>query len=167
MRITKLFTIISVVIPIYLITSCATTQPREKLLVGTWTTHKAAPYLPNKKGVPAITGMKVTDTTNATKHKTGNEVTADERQARQLQRFIDRQMRTTMKLNADKTGEIFFPGLTVNVKWKLKKNGKIMMVKDIESNQKKNLEFIFVNDSAAMAIQPTDAGDIIVRYRKQ
>ena len=170
MRINKLITLISVMFSVYIIMSCATTHPREKMLVGTWKPHKAAPYFPNTHGAPAITGMKVADTTNTGKQKEekeSNSAFLDEKQAVQIQHVIETQMRTTMKINANKTCEIQFPGKLINATWKLKKNGTNLIVKDAESGQKRTLEFVFINDTTSMAIQHTNAGDIIVRYRKQ
>jgi len=166
----KLFTLISVIIFVYIMTSCAATQPREKQLVGTWRSNKVSPYVSKDQQILSTNTKKITDTTNVAKHGTENKSTtsfSDKRQAEQFQHFIDVQMRTTMKFNADKTGEIQFPGKTINAKWKLKKKGTILVVRDLDSGQKRSLELVFLHDTSAMAIQRTNFGDIIVRYSKQ
>ena len=171
MRINRLITLISVTISIYIITSCSATQPRENMLIGTWKPEKVSPYTsPGKQKSSAIAGKKAADTTNA---KLQNEETmasttvADEKQADKLDHTMGLQMRATMKFNADKTCNIQFPGKLINASWKLKKKGTSLIVKDLGSDRKWTLKFVFLNDTTSMAIQQTDAGDIIVRYRKQ
>jgi hypothetical protein len=170
MRIFKLTTFVFVVISLYLLAACATSHPMEKLLVGTWVPHKAAPYVPNAKGAPAITGMKAADSSGSAKHKdpkTSPSPVVDEKQAGEIQHVIETHMHTILKLNANKTCEVEFPGRSVNGKWKVSKNGTSLIVKDPGSGEKRTLELVFVNDTSAMVIQPTRAGDIIIRYRKQ
>ncbi len=170
MRMNKLFTLISVLISVYIITSCAATLPREKMLAGTWEPQKIVPYVSNKQRGPVIVSTKNTDTTNLEKQKTENKSTSaavNERQAEQIQHFIGAQMRTTMKLNADKTCEIQLPEKLINANWKLKKKGTILVIRNSESGKKNSLELVFVNDTTAMAIQRSNVGDFIVKYRKQ
>jgi hypothetical protein len=169
MRICKPVTLILIVVSFYFISSCSSTSPREKMLIGTWRPHKIAPYVPNNPGPAAITGMSTPDSTKSGKQKTGTTKTAtpDKGQQAQLQRLIDQQMRTTIKINANKTCEIKSRENTKSATWKLKKNGTNLVIKEDETGHKGTLEFVFINDTTAMAIQRTKAGDIIIRYRKQ
>lgn len=153
-----------------ILVSCSTTNPKSKLLIGTWKAHKASAYYPTGKEPIAIPEMNNTDSTQKTVIETrvpkGADVD-DEVKMGRLRRIIDAQQQATIKINADKTGEVIFPGRTLQTTWKMKKKGTNLIVKDIESGQKRVLEFVFINDTIAVAIQNTEAGDIIVRYRKQ
>lgn len=153
-----------------ILVSCSTTNPRSKLLIGTWKAHKASPYYPSGKEPVIITDAKVADSTFASggeEPKQKGTAGADEAKMARLQRIVEVQQQTTIKINADKTGEVTLPGRTLQTTWKMKSKGTNLIVKDIESGQKRTLEFVFINDTSAMAIQNTEAGDIIVRYRKQ
>ena len=170
MRIKKLFTLIFIMISAYIITSCAATQPREKMLVGTWTPLKVSPYVPNNQKLPAITGKKVTDTKTSGKQnseQTPSAADTDEKKEKQIEHHLDLMMRTTLKINVDKTCVIQSPGKSINAKWKLKNKGTNLIIKEHESGKIRTLELVLLNDTAAMVIQRTIAGDFIARFRKQ
>jgi hypothetical protein len=169
MKINRLFTLAYILIAVSIITSCSTTSPTEKLLVGTWKTIKAAAYEPNGK-TPANSGIKVTDSTGAIKQQPATpsspEALAEQRKAQQLERAISTQMRTTMTLKANKTAIVTIPGKSIDFKWKLNKKGNVLTLKNLETGKKGELKFVFVNDSAAMAVHSSKAGDMVIRYGK-
>jgi hypothetical protein len=172
MRMNKLFTLITIVISATIITSCATTQPREKLLVGTWIPLKVDSYVSPYQKVSAIPEKKVKVTDTTTTEQQNTELTsaaasAEEKKAKQLEHFFGTQIRTKIKVNADKTCEIQAPGKSTNATWKLKKKGTILAIKETVSGKKRILELVQLNDTSAMIIQRTKTGDFIARYRKQ
>lgn len=150
--------------------SCSTTNPKSKLIIGTWKAHKASPYYPSGKEPITAPEINPSDSTGSTGSLTKNktEVPAvDEAKLGRLLRAVEAQQQLTIKFNPDKTGEVITPTKTRPTTWKMKKRGNELIVKDLESGQKRILEFVFINDTTSMAIQRTEAGDIIVRYRKQ
>jgi hypothetical protein len=166
MRINRFFTLILVLVST-LIVSCATVNPKEKLVVGNWIPRKAAPYEGNIKGALSIEGIKADDTTKATTSKQPDNAFASEKKNGELQRSINNLMNMTMKFNRDKTCVITVKGKTIDGKWKLKNKGKNLFVKDPKSGQKKTFEIIKLNDSVAVVIQRSHSGDIIAKYRKK
>ena len=170
MRIKKLFTLFSFIITLFFVTSVSAMNQREKMLVGSWKPVKIAPYVQNKHNDPVVKTRKVADTTAGVKKDTGKETIAvkdAKKKADQLQHYMDTQMRTTFTLNADKTCRIQNPSKEIEGKWKLKKKGSSLVIKVPGMTQNGTLELVTLNDTVAMAIQRTNLGDMIIRYRKQ
>lgn len=170
MRMNKIITLVSVLICLYLLSSCAATSPREKMLIGTWKGLKATTYVSQTTGVQAAAKTKAADTVNAGKQKgDGKQGTAmsNERKDVKLRRMIETVTQTTLTFNEDRTCVISAPRKNVTGTWKLKKKGTILVVKVEETGEKNTLELVSVKDSIATAIQRTSAGDLMVHYGKQ
>jgi hypothetical protein len=172
MRMKKLFTLIAIVISVTIITSCATTQPREKFLVGTWIPLKVDSYVSPNQKVSAIPAKKVKVADTTTTEQLNTELTsaaanAEEKKAKQLEHFFATQMRTKIKVNSDKTCEIQAPGKSTNATWKLKNKGTILAIKETVSGKKRILELVQLNDTSALIIHRSPTGDFIGSYKKQ
>lgn len=170
MRIRKLFTLTSLLISFTLLTAnLQAANPREKKLIGSWQPVKVNPYV-SKTPVTASAKTKITDTTAAGKIKKGTSaITTGEafRKSEQLKKFMDTQMRTTMKINADGSCLVENPGKKFEARWKLKKKGTNLVIKVPGSGQKVTLELVKITDSTATTIQRMKIGDVVVNYRKQ
>jgi|GEM_PF-6002044 len=170
MRIMKLFTLFSFVITLFFVTSVSAMNQREKMLIGSWKPVKIAPYVQSTHHDAVAKTKKVADTSSIVKKDTGKETIAAKdakKKADQLQHYMDTQMRTTFTLNADKTCKIQNPGKAIEGKWKLKKKGSCLVIKVPGMTQSGTLELVTLSDTVAMAIQRTNLGDMIIRYRKQ
>jgi hypothetical protein len=167
----KLFVPVIFIISVFLITSCSSLSKQEKLLVGTWKPVKASPFQENTKTYPVAVAPPATDSTTGELHvkpvAKSQEQLLEEKKERDLQRIIEQQMKTTLKLNADRTCIVETPGKTINGKWKLKNKGSVLFVKTEATGKKISLDMKMINDTSAMAVSKTKSGDISIKFRKQ
>lgn len=177
MKISRLFTIFAAFAFMLMITSCATTHPNEKLLVGTWYTIKAAPtgdYLTQadlaaKQAATPKPPKSVPDTVRGGKDaksksaRTPEEIEAD--RAQKLQNLLGSEQRSKLIIRADKTADKVTPGKTVKAKWKLKKDGTRLIAKSKEKGK-----FVFdiqkLTDSTMMVTEHLEKIDLVIKYRK-
>ncbi|HSN49715.1 MAG TPA: hypothetical protein VLR52_00690, partial [Bacteroidales bacterium] len=115
---------------------------------------------------PATPKTMVQDTA---KHRKGekNETRTPEEiaqhQANRIQQLLRLEEKSRMKINADKTLEKIYPGKILKGKWKIKKDGKRMIVKSKDKGRIL-LDIQYLTDSTAIIVEHFPVGDIQVKY---
>ena len=149
----------------FLITSCATTYPNQKLLIGAWRTVKV-----EKSNIPATLGK--TDptplrTTPVTAPHSDSVAPAREasKAEQQLARLIQSESRATLTINADKTAVKEYPGKTIHGTWKFKNNTHLQVVSK-ETDKKMIFEIQKINDTLAIVKEPLPVGELKITYKK-
>ena len=149
----------------FLITSCATTYPNQKLLIGTWRTVKV-----EKSNIPATLGrtdptaLRATPITAPHNDTTGG-VKETSKAEQQLERLIKAESRSTMTINVDKTAVKEYPGKTIHGTWKFKNNTHLLVVSK-ETDKKVLFEILKINDTLAIVKEPLPVGELKITYKK-
>lgn len=172
----KLLTLIAAFGIVFLLASCATTShPNQKLILGTWNAQKVSIYTdPNAPPVPAakVTTPPAAPKTMAqdtSKHRKGEKNVARtpeeiaQHQAQRLEKLLQLEYKSRLKINADKTVEKIYGGKSLKGKWKMKKDGKRMIVKSKEKGRML-LDVQYLTDSIAIIVEHFPVGDIQVKY---
>ena len=151
-----------------IIFSCATTSPREKLLVGKWKPVKVenANTPIKKKGIAKPTAPD-TLKPQAPDIKTDSFTVVVPKEEQMLNRMIQSENRTSFQLNADKTAIKYYAGKAYNGTWKLKKHGTIFTARNPETGKKVEMEIIRLNDTSAMMTEQFPYGKIRITYHKE
>jgi hypothetical protein len=148
--------------------SCATTSPRQKMLIGKWKPVKIEnANIPEHK--TAVVQQVVPDTLaqNPAEGKTDTTRVALSREEEKLNHLVQSEMRGTFQFNADKTAVKFIRGKAVNATWKLKKHGTILTAKNPETGNKLELEILRMNDSTATVIEKFQDKKLRVTLQKE
>jgi len=161
----RLLTVIFALSSAFLITSCVTTYPNQKLLIGTWKTVKV-----EKSNIPATFGRTDPTALRATPvtapHSDSAAPAAQASKAeQQLARLIQAESRSTMTINADKTAVKEYPGKTIHGTWKFKNNTNVQVVSK-ETDKKVLFEILKINDTLAIVKEPLPVGELKITYKK-
>lgn len=165
---------------VILITSCATTHPNARLIVGTWKPEKIEKYIdPNLPAPELASDMAGAKPTTATKARTADTTgkggaqagasaaSMAQRKAEALDRLIRAEERSTMTIAADGNAAKNYPGTTIKVKWKMKSKGTHVVGKELGGSRRFDIEIVEISESRCTIIQRTEAGDLKITYVKQ
>lgn len=156
----KMTRIASLLLIVIIAVSCATTSPRQKMLVGNW---KAVSV--DRLDKPASTPS--TPQPDSLLPDTARVATPQPtREEERLARFIKMETTASLQINADKTAVKTYRGKTVSVKWKLKKNGTLLVSRNVDTGQKFEQELVKINDTSATVIQRYPEGVVKITYKK-
>ncbi len=171
------------------ITSCATTHPNEKLIVGNWKPVKAEQYFTEEeleeiekiqsqstqqrqasgteKSQTTTGGATATTPTSATqtRGKEGNIGGGQNIQA-DLNRLIQAEGRAQMVIYPDHSAAKFYRGRTVKATWKLRGNGTVLVAKDLEKKDKYRIDILEISDSKMVVVENLPIGGIKITYKK-
>ena len=149
----------------FLITSCATTYPNQKLLIGTWRTVKVEKSnIPSSSGRKDPTAQRATSAT-APHSDTTSAVTQRSKAEEQLERLIKAESHSVLTINADKTAVKEYAGKTIHGTWKFKNNTHVL-VESKETDKKMVFEIQKINDTLAILKEPLPVGDLKITYRR-
>ena len=165
----------------FLIISCATFQPNQKRLVGTWKAVSVEKYnIPNLKtatqNTPQVVPDRKTGTNTGTNTTTATTIVVDTNASSQvpeksraekvLARMIENEKTSTLTINADKTALKESPGKTVHATWKLKKKGTQLLIATKETGKKMTVEIQKITDTSAVVLETLPIGGLKVTYHK-
>lgn len=168
----QLLTILNTAILAVLITSCATTSPNQKKLVGTWKPDKVEKY--DLKNTQTETATREETRTggeepgrNAAEGRNSSQANAEQSRAEiELNRAIETQRRSILTLNADNTLIQEYHGKKINGTWKLKKHGTRFLATSKESGKKMTFNIESVTDTSAVFTAELPVGGVKVSYKK-
>lgn len=174
MNITRLLTIAMVTVFALTMTSCAITNPYSKKFTGTWVAQKAGPWGENEKTYnPDVKPQmpKRTDTAQVTGRdgKGGVTRTPEEIEIHRQQRyhtFVNAESRSQIKVIDKKRAQKIYPGKTIDLRYKFKKKGTKLVVKDKEHGRF-TADVIEFTDNSLFLIEHFEIGDIQVKYFKK
>ena len=155
-----------------IISSCGINHEVEKRLVGKWnpvTVENLTPLSPP----PARTQTITVDTSTSEGIHKEIELTLPVNPG-QKEAKIDKAMAHEMMspvvismTNDQKTVEKYFPGKTEQGTWKLKKNGKRILVTENETGRTLTLDIISLTDSIAVVHEKLSFAELKIKYAKQ
>ncbi|NQV02831.1 MAG: hypothetical protein HQ542_09305 [Bacteroidia bacterium] len=172
-----------------LFSSCATTHPNEKLIVGEWKPIKAEKYFtPEEEELlkkaqeqstgtrPTTTGDKPAATTGGTSPTTSTPPPSDQGRGGdraggknigdELNRIIQAESRANIIIYPDKTAVKFYRARTVKATWKLKGKGTVLLAKDLEKKDKYRIDILEVDGGIMVVVENLPVGGIKVTYQK-
>lgn len=167
----RILTVLTIVLIASLVTSCASMQPNQKKLIGTWKVVKIEKY--NIPSVPAQTSSAASSASKASKTTAAPSDTSASASAQaakfeeKLAKMIRTEEHSLLIFNADKTAVKETPGKTMHATWKLKKKGTHLVVDVKESGKKMDIDILHINDTSITAITKLPVGGLKVTYRKQ
>jgi len=166
----------ALILSIALVSSCATTHPNEKLIVGNWKPTKVEPYIDESALPPAarkdstsvsVPKTKTTDPSAKGKSPAGGDSNIAAKAEDQLKHLIQTEERTTLRINADKTAMKIYPGKTVKGTWKMKSNGMVIIAKNLETKEKIRFDIEEISDNQIVIIQNLQKGTLKITYIKE
>jgi hypothetical protein len=163
-----------------IITSCATTNPHEKKLVGTWYPVSVEKYIvpgSTAQAAAAPAGSHSQKGDSAKMNKTGApqgtaQAETGGRGSDAIDHAIQAEMRTHMRVTIIKGKkeqrifEKFFPDQTIKGTWKMSKDGTKVVAKDMHSDRKMTMNILSINDTAATVVEERPYGDIKIKLHK-
>lgn len=168
-------------------TSCKTTHPNEKLIVGEWKPVKVEKYfteeeqeqLNNMQTGNTKTKPVSPDPNTSTGNASGGNTTTganvqpregDQQQGRdlsnELQRLIRAESRANIIIYPDKTAAKFYRGRTVKATWKLRRNGTVFVAKDLKDKKKYRIDILSISDNTMEVVENLPVGGIKILYKK-
>ncbi len=161
----RLLTVLFTISVAILITSCATTYPNQKLLIGTWSPVKVEKAnIPATPGRTGTTALKATPVTAPVKDSAASAREASQAEQQQA-RLMKIEYRATLTINADKTAIKEYPGKTIHGTWKMKSNTNLQVVSK-EADKKMLFEILKINDTLAIVKEPLPFGVLKITYKK-
>ena len=167
MNIKRFLTLLFAFTVVFLISSCATFQPKQKYLIGTWKAVKVEKYdIPKPL---SNTGANAQKSKNSTGEKMDSTEIAKQllKTERQFTRLIVTELNSILIINANKTAIKEFRGKTEHAKWKLKNNGTCLLVNTKETGQKLTMDIQHINDTSAVIVENLPLGRLKVTYKKE
>jgi len=163
---------------VWLITSCATTHPNEKLIVGTWRTVKVEKYVDESamKAAAATpsskTGSNVnrTETTSPNDPQRGIQSTDAERENKvqnKLNRLIQSEERAVLVIDSGHFASKQYPGTLKRATWKMKPNGMVIIAKNLENKERVRMEIEEISENQAVIIQELPVGSLRITYARE
>jgi hypothetical protein len=155
-----------------LISSCAVNHKVEKQLLGTWKPVTVENISPPAAPVPETQTIKVDTSTDPEVRKEADvtlPATRDSK-AQQMDRLLASEMRSPFMLaieNNQRLAEKYFPGKTIKGTWKLKKKGKRIAFKELQTDRKINIDIESLTDSTLVISEKLPPGDLRIKYAKQ
>jgi hypothetical protein len=162
----KLFTTLSFLAIIIIISSCATTHPNEIWIVGNWKPIKSEIYVPPAKPVAPGDTVK-----SKKKSAQAVQVSTVEQQQRtsQLDRMVANELRSPVIIKVEGKKKIvqkYYPGKTAEGTWKMKKNGQRLVAKETNTGKTITMDILALNDTNAIVVERFPYGDIKVTYKR-
>ena len=178
-----------VMIVAVLYSSCVTTHPNEKLIVGEWKPVKAEKYFTPEEeeqlkkaqsqspGIrPTTSGEKPAATIGGSSPTTPTPPPPDQGRgggrsggknlADELNRLIQAEGRTNIVIYPDKTAVKFYRLRTIKATWKLKGNGTVLVAKDLEKKDRYRIDILEVSGNKLVVVENLPVGGIKITYQK-
>jgi len=176
-----------IIVMAVVLSSCATTHPNEKLIVGAWKPEKAEKYfteeeekaMKNIQSQPAGSKPAVKPAPSSPSGSTGTTTQVipapsenrggkrgDGDVVHQLNNLIRAESRTPMVVYPDYSAAKFYKNRTVKATWKLKGNGTVLKVKDIEKKERYRIDILEVSDYKLVIVENLPIGGIKITYKK-
>jgi hypothetical protein len=167
MNMKRLLTLLFAFTVVFLISSCATFQPKQKYLIGTWKAVKVEKY--NIPNTPLNTVENTQKSKSNAGEKTDSSVVAKQlsKTEQRLNRIIQTEYHSTLTINADKTATKEIHGKTIHAKWKLKNNGTRLLVNNKETGKKLTIDIQHLNDTSAVVVENLPVGGLKITYKKE
>lgn len=163
--------------------SCATTHPNSKLIIGRWKPESVEKYIdPNSAPTPATqsdnSGMQPgSNSAQPVKARPGDSArnagkggaqagNAEQRMASALDRLIKMEQRAEFEVFPNGTAVKMYHPAPIKAKWKMKGKGKRVVVKKIDGDRKFVIDILELTETRCVLIEHTDAGDLKIVYTK-
>lgn len=171
----------SLLVGAFLFTSCATTHPNSKLLIGKWKPVSVEKYIdPNAVPEVSTTTDNAPQTTAAAQpgktraadsSRVGTKANVQPGQPGQrkdaaLERFMKMEERAEFEVFANGAAVKYYYPNPIKAKWKMKSKGTKVVVKGVANDRKFVIEILEITDTKCTVIERTDAGDLKVSYTK-
>jgi hypothetical protein len=172
MNIKKLLPVTVIIIVVFLFTSCAV-NPYGSKLHGTWVALKGTPVGESAKNFNEFQRPQppasLKDTTRKTDkngrvQRTPEEIEYNKQMA--LHQAVYAETHSKLIILDDKKGKKIYPKKSFDFKYKVKKDGKLIVVKGKEGNRMTGTVEAF-NDSTLTLIEHFDRGDLLIVYKKK
>ena len=163
----KLLTLFFVCTVAFLVSSCATSYPNQKKLIGTWKVIKIEKYdIPSVAVANAATAQKAK---TGDVHDTSSAVAVSELSKRDkvINRMMEKELHSSLTINKDQTAVKELPGKTVHATWKLKNKGTRLLIDSKEEGKKMTIDILHINDTSAVVLENLPVGGLKVTYKKE
>lgn len=168
----------SLLVGAFLFTSCATTHPNSKLLIGKWKPVSVEKYV-DPNDVPDVTNTNDNAPTTAATIQPAKTRAADssrsggnsnvqpgQRQSAALDRLIRMEERAEFEVFANGAAVKYYYPNPIKAKWKMKAKGTKVVVKGVANDRKFVIEIFEITDNSCTMIERTEVGDLKVKYTK-
>ncbi len=167
MNMKQLLTLFFALSVAFLVSSCATTNPNQQKLIGSWKAVKVEKFNTPDTLYGTSASIKTSDSTTGGYTESQRAALQSGKVVEQEKRVIIRsELNTVLTLNADKTATKEFQGKTIPATWKLKKNGTRLLVASKETDKNMILEIQRISDTSAIMVQSLPIGDFKITYKK-
>ena len=150
-----------------LISSCATTNPNQQKLIGSWKAVNVekfnTPDVLSETAADAQQGDSITGEITESQRETLQSLKVVEQQKRVI---IRSELNSILTLNADKTATKEFQGKTIPAIWKLRKNGTRLFLDTKEADRNMILQIQNITDTSATMVESLPVGDFKITYKK-
>jgi len=170
----NLLTIVILIAATTLLTSCATTHPNEKLIVGRWKTVSVEKVLPEDSPMNTQTGTAAPAndprSQPAGDARTGDKGSQGDSKARaeeQFNRLYRAEQKATLEVYEDKVAVKDFNGTYVKATWKMKSNGTKLVAKSIKTKDKYVMEILELSQDKAVILEILPVGSLKITYQRQ
>jgi len=160
------------------LSSCVTTHPNEKLLIGEWKPVKSEKCFTEAEEAQFQKAVASGSTTaqkspkkeekpagSPTENPGGSTGEVKDLQT-QLNRAIQVESRTPIVINPDKTAVKFYQARTVKATWKLRKKGTVIIAKDLVKKDKYRIDIQEIGENQLVLVEHMPIGGIKVTYTK-
>lgn len=155
-----------------IISSCGTNHEVEKRLVGKWNPVTVENLTPQSAQSPKTQTIKVDTSTSGDTPKV-IELTLPanpDKKGAKIERAMANEMNSPVVIsmtNDQKTVEKEFSGKTVKGNWKLKRNGKRIIVNNKETGRTFTMDILSLTDSTAVVLEKLSFAEFKIKYAKQ
>ena len=160
----RLLTLFLVIIVVFLISSCTTYTPIQKRLIGTWKVMKLKQF--STPGTMASIGEK--------DKKSHSDTTTNQITHRKLSKEEQEQIAMSLSeinynliFNADKTAIKEYQGKTIHATWKLKDNGRNLLIISKGTGKQALFHIQQINDTSAIFSVTSLLGTTRILYEKE
>lgn len=156
-----------------LLSSCATTHPNEKLLVGTWKTIRVEKYVDESAVQAAAPVSTATPATTQTPRRRADSASGTSgagqvnRAQDKLDRLIRAEERAVLVIDSSHIATKQYPGVLIRGTWKMKSNGMVVIAKNMENKEKVRMEIEEISDNQVTIIQSLPVGALKITYTRQ
>ncbi len=163
---------------VLLITSCATTHPNEKLIVGTWRTVKVEKYVdesamkaaanaPAPKTGSNVNRTEPTSQSDPPRETQSTDPERDNKVQNKLNRLIQSEERAVLVIDSGHFASKQYPGTLKRATWKMKSNGMVIIAKNIENKERVRMEIEEISENQAVIIQELPVGSLRITYSRE
>jgi hypothetical protein len=173
----NLFTIIAFSLLTALFTSCATTNPKEALIIGKWKPTNVEKIMPEKtasadQGAASTAAAGNTSSGNNQSQareggKGGNSGANYAKAEEQFNRLYRAEQKGTMEIYADHSAVKNFGGAMVKATWKMKPNGKKVIAKNVKTKEKYVLDILELSETQVVIQENLPIGALKITYVKE